>query len=34
MTGSLLALVALGKQDAEFVGNPEISFFRNIKLKI
>ena len=30
MTGSLLALVALGKQDAEFVGNPEISFFRNI----
>jgi hypothetical protein len=30
MTGSLLALVALGKQDGEFVGNPEISFFRNV----
>jgi hypothetical protein len=30
MTGSLLALVALGKQDAEFVGNPAISFFRNV----
>jgi hypothetical protein len=30
MTGSLLALVALGKQDSEFVGNPEISFFKNV----
>ena len=30
MTGSLLALVAIGKQDSELIGNPEISFFRNV----
>lgn len=30
MTGALLALVAIGKQDSEFIGNPEISFFRNV----
>ena len=30
MTGSLLALVAIGQQDSELIGNPEISFFRNV----
>ena len=30
MTGSLLALVAIGKQDKELIGNPVRSFFKSV----
>jgi hypothetical protein len=30
MTGSLLALVAVGKQDRDLIGNPTVSFFKNV----
>jgi hypothetical protein len=30
MTGSLLALVAIGKQDKDLIGNPVFSFFKNV----
>jgi hypothetical protein len=30
MTGSLLALVAVGKQDKELIGNPVRSFFKSV----
>jgi hypothetical protein len=30
MTGSILALAAVGKQDVELIGNPTVSFFKSV----
>ena len=30
MGGALLELVALGKQDIHLIGNPQITFFKNV----